>query len=222
MRHVAASGRPSDQPRDGGASSDLQMRGTAGHRRDGCLNHASPAGDALEHAILLAGRAPERLGGIEDGVEANGPRCDQCLLHFGQFRVEEAAIAGQEEVRKPELVDPLTLPGTPDLLSPGRRRPGVSFQDHHLVAIPAKQKPSTEANDPSTDNHDLGHGDLPLPDATVTFPESTQLKGASGGDEMEVAWRRQRRVAASGGAGHVQRFGRNRGRAWPGGRRYRE
>jgi len=27
---------------------------------------------------------------------------------------------------------------------------------------------------------------------------------------MEVAWRRQRRVAAAAGAGHVQRFGRNR------------
>ncbi len=67
-------------------------------------------------------------------------------------------------MRKPELADPFTLPGTPDLLSPGRRRLGVSFQDRHLVAIPAQQKPGTKPDDPSTDNHNPGHGNLaPLP-----------------------------------------------------------
>ena len=54
MRHAGARGTPSDKPRDGGASPDLQMRGTAGHRRDSCLNHASPTGDALERAVILA------------------------------------------------------------------------------------------------------------------------------------------------------------------------
>jgi len=67
-------------------------------------------------------------------------------------------------VRKPELVDPFTLPGVPDLLSPGRRRLRVSFQDRHLVAIPAQQKPGAKPDDPSTHNHDPGHGDpAPLP-----------------------------------------------------------
>ena len=66
-------------------------------------------------------------------------------------------------MRKPELVNSFTLPGAPDLLSPGRRRLGVSFQNRHLVAIPAQQKGSPQANDPSTDNHDLGDGDIPSP-----------------------------------------------------------
>ena len=100
-------------------------------------------------------------------TRANGSRSDQFLLHFGQFGVQQAAVAGQEEVRKPELVDSLTLPGAPDLLSPGRRRLGVSFQDRHLVAIPAEQKSSTQADHPSTDNHDLGDGDSPPPPMTT-------------------------------------------------------
>ena len=137
------------------------MRGPAGHRRDGCLDHASPTGDALERAIPLADRTPERLGGIKNRVQANGSRSDQFLLHLRQFGVQQAAVAGQEEVRKPELVYPFTLPGAPDLLSPSRRRLGVSFQDRHLVAIPAQQKPSTKPDDPGTDNHNPGHGDPP-------------------------------------------------------------
>jgi len=47
--------------------------GAAGHRLDRCLNDASPAGDALERAILLACEAPDRLGGIKDRVEAWRP-----------------------------------------------------------------------------------------------------------------------------------------------------
>src|SRR6266851_191094 len=64
-------------------------------------------------------------------------------------------------MRKPELVDPFTLPGAPDLLSPGRRLLGVAFQDHYLVAIPAQEKSSTKADDPSADNHNPGDGDPP-------------------------------------------------------------
>ena len=138
------------------------MRSPAGHRRDGCLHHASPTGDALERAVLLADRTPDRLGGIKHRVWANRSGSDQFLLHLGQFGVQEAAVAGQEEVRKPELVDPFTLPGAPDLLSPGRRRLGVSFQNRHLVAIPAQQKPCTKPDDSSTDNHNPGHSD-PVP-----------------------------------------------------------
>ena len=117
VRHAVVSGRPGDQPRDSSASPDLQMRGR-GHRRDGCLHHASQAGDALERAVLLAGRAPDLLGGIKDRVEANGSRSGQSLLRLGQLGVQETAMAGQEEVRKPELVDPFTLQAAPDLLSP--------------------------------------------------------------------------------------------------------
>jgi hypothetical protein len=59
------------------------------------------------------------------------------------------------------------------------------------MAIPAKKKPGTEADDPSARNHDLGDGDPASAEAIVTrWPESIGLNCASGEDEVEMAWRR--------------------------------
>jgi hypothetical protein len=77
-------------------------------------------------------------------------------------------------MRKPELADPFTRPGGPDLRGPGGRRRGVSLQDRHLVAIPAQQQSSTQADDPGTGNHDPGDGySLPSRAALRESPDAT-------------------------------------------------
>lgn len=101
MRHAAVSGRPSDEPSDGSASPDLQIR-TVGHRRGGSLI---------------------------------GPYW-RCLR--------------------------------------------VSFQDRHLVTVPAKQS-STEANDPSTDNHNFGDGG--------SAPSRTALRESSSAPQYPASLR---------------------------------
>jgi hypothetical protein len=71
----------------------------------------------------------------------------------------------------------LALPAVPDLISPTRRL-DVSFQDRHLVAIPAQQQGGTEADDPGTDDHDPGDGDpRPLPDAIRETYAEPKLPG---------------------------------------------
>ena len=94
-------------------------------------------------SVLVTRRASYCLGSIQDSVEANGADGGQCLRYVGQFGAEQVPVAGEEEMRKPELIDAFTLPVAPDLLSASRWRLGIPLQDRHLMAVPAEQQSRT-------------------------------------------------------------------------------
>ena len=109
---------------------------------------------------------------VVDGVDAQCTGRFELGMQVGQLLLDDLTEAGEEVVAHAELGHAGPVPRFPRLLDRVGRFLGVALKDRDLVAPPGQHHRCPETADPTTDYHDLRHGDCEASSAATRVDKS--------------------------------------------------
>jgi hypothetical protein len=153
--------RAGQQPGDRDIPADREAwraRRDRGQRR---LDHRPAGRDGLEALIPSAHAASDLDRKRGDQVHSSAAQCLELVDHRGQLPLHHGPPARQHEMELMELVDPASLPRTPQFLGPAGRFAAVVFQDGHAMPVEGEQHRRRQPVESRTKHQHLCHGPPP-------------------------------------------------------------